>query len=105
MLAHSADNWIDQKQGQLVYEWIYVLDRVPSRGLPSPLTRCWLAYRARPVIIGVSLGLRPASGVPCHQIRRGGDTVKTAILNSVGIILVVAACLLLCVALNAVSTG
>jgi len=33
--------------------------------------------------------------------RRG--TVKTAILNSVGIVLVVAACLMLCVALNTVS--
>jgi biotin operon repressor len=74
-------------------------------GLPTPLTRCCLGYQARPVIIGVSLGLRSASGVPCHQIRRGGDTVKTAILNSVGIILVVAACLILCVALNAVSTS
>jgi hypothetical protein len=30
-------------------------------------------------------------------------TVKTAILNSVGIVLVVAACLMLCVALNTVS--
>jgi hypothetical protein len=31
--------------------------------------------------------------------------VKTAMLKSVGIILVVAACLMLCVALNAVSVG
>jgi hypothetical protein len=57
------------------------------------------------MIIGVALSLRPASGVPCHQIQGGGGTVKTAILNSVAIILVVAACLMLCVALNAVSMG
>ena len=79
--------------------------RVPAGPAGPPLTRYWLRQRARPVIIGVSEGLRPAPGVPCHQILRGGDTVKTAILNSVGIILVVAACLILCVALNAVSTG
>ena len=40
--------------------------------------------------------------IRCDQILRGG-AVKTAILNSVGIILVVAACLMVCVALNTVS--
>jgi hypothetical protein len=104
-LAPSTNFWIHRKQGQLVYQWMYVLDPRPRLGLPTPLTRCCLGYQARPVIIGVSLGLRSASGVACHQIRRGGDTVKAAILNSVGIILVVAACLILCVALNAVSTS
>jgi hypothetical protein len=34
---------------------------------------------------------------------RGGGTVKAAVLNSVAIILVIAACLMLCVALNTVS--
>jgi len=53
--------------------------------------------------MGVASGLCPARDVRCHQIHRGGATVKTAILNSVGIILVVAACLMMCVALNTVS--
>ena len=54
------------------------------------------------MVPGVALSLRPASGVRCHQIP-GGGTVKTAMLNSVAIVLVIAACLMLCVALNTVS--
>jgi hypothetical protein len=34
---------------------------------------------------------------------RGGASVKTALLNSVGIVLVVMACVMMCVALNTVS--
>jgi hypothetical protein len=51
---------------------------------------------------GVAVSWRRAPDVPCQQVQRGG-TVKTAILNSVGIVLVVIACLMVCVALNAVS--
>jgi hypothetical protein len=54
------------------------------------------------MIPGVARRTWPASGVRCQQIQRGGS-VKTAILNSVGIILVVVACLMMCVALNTVS--
>jgi hypothetical protein len=51
---------------------------------------------------GVAPGSQPVSDVPCQQVSEEG-AVKTAILNSVGIILVVAACLMVCVALNTVS--
>lgn len=40
MLTSSADFWIHQKQGQLVYQWTYVLDPRLRLGLLAPLTRC-----------------------------------------------------------------
>jgi hypothetical protein len=50
----------------------------------------WLSARGLPLLYGVT------------KFSEGG-TMKTALLNSVGIILVIAACLMVCVALNTVS--
>jgi len=100
-----ADNSIHQKQGRWFISGSMSQPGPRARDCGHRLPDAGLGHRARPAIIGVAVGLWPASGVPCHQIQRGGDAVKTAILNSVGIILVVAACLILCVALNAVSVG
>jgi hypothetical protein len=36
MLAPSANSWIHQKQGHLVYQWMYALDPRPQLGLLAP---------------------------------------------------------------------